>query len=157
MTEANKLGFENRSDCHVCGLKIRDKSDKVREHNHITKAYRGPAHKKCNDLLRLTKKVPIFFHNLKGYDSKFILQNMGEFVDDNENINIIATSSEKLLQIYFNYRFHFVDSLNFLSASLDNLVSGCSKFNYINEISSSDLLRKKLAYPYEYMSIYRFI
>ena len=65
--------------------------------------------------------------------------------------NVIALSIEKLLKIDFNERFHFLDSLNFLSNLLDNLVKGTTEFKYINELSETPLLRKKLSYPYEYM------
>eukprot|EP01044_Picomonas_judraskeda_P046439 COSAG03_NODE_25918_length_262_cov_1.276074_1_plen_80_part_00 len=47
--------------------------DKVRDHDHLTGKYRGAAHNSCN--LEEGKKrtrhytIPVFFHNLKGYDS----------------------------------------------------------------------------------------
>ena len=39
--------------------------------------YRGSAHRSCNVNLKLTKKVPVTFHNLKGYDSNMIIQEIG--------------------------------------------------------------------------------
>ena len=36
--------------------------------------YREFAHCSCNNNLKLTKKVPVIFHNLKGYDSHLIMQ-----------------------------------------------------------------------------------
>ena len=39
--------------------------------------YRGSAHWSCND--KLTKQVPIIFHNLKCYDSHLIIQEIGKF------------------------------------------------------------------------------
>ena len=98
-------------------------------------------------MLRITQKVPIFFHNLKGYDSKY----MGAYVSENSRNNAIALSTEKFIKIDFGKQFHFVDTLNFVSSSLEQLVKDCKNFNYINEISDDDLLRKKMSYPYEYM------
>ena len=46
MTAGEKQDFASRSDCLVCELTIYDDTDKVREHNHTTGKYRGPAHKK---------------------------------------------------------------------------------------------------------------
>ena len=45
---------------------------KVRDHDHLTGKYRGPAHSKCNLSLRIDPyrtPIPVFFHNLKNYDS----------------------------------------------------------------------------------------
>ena len=41
----------------------------VRDHDHVTGKYRSYAHWSCNINLKLTKKVPVIFYNLKGYGS----------------------------------------------------------------------------------------
>ena len=50
----------------------------VRDHCHITGKYRGPAHQDCNLNFQLTDKIPVIFHNLRRYDSHFIMQNIGQ-------------------------------------------------------------------------------
>ena len=69
----------------------------------------GNIEKKCNDMMRIPDKVPIFFHNLKRYDSKFILEKIGSFINDSRRNNVIALSIEKFLKIDFDGIYYFVD------------------------------------------------
>ena len=45
----------------------------------MTGKFRGVAHGSCNINLKLTKKVPVIFHNLRGYDSHLIFSELGKF------------------------------------------------------------------------------
>ena len=60
--------FEMTNICWICDKLIEKYDNKVRNHCHITGKYRGAAHWSCNINLNVTKKVPVIFHNLKGYD-----------------------------------------------------------------------------------------
>ena len=63
--EDEKLQLSNF--CWICD-KLFDIGDgKVRDHCHITGKYRGTSHWICNVNLRTSKKIPVIFHNLKGY------------------------------------------------------------------------------------------
>ena len=61
--------FERSNICWTCGCLIDIGDNKVRDHCHITGKYRGSAHWSCNINLKISKKVPVIFHNLKGYES----------------------------------------------------------------------------------------
>ena len=70
--------------CHICGEKYTDKDVHVRDHCHITGKFRGSAHQECNLKLRIKPenlKIPIMFHNLRVYDSHFIMQQIGEIAN----------------------------------------------------------------------------
>ena len=69
MTAEENEKFERSNICCICGGLI-DFDDKVRDHRHITGKYRGSAHWSCNINLKINKKVPVIFHNLRGYDSQ---------------------------------------------------------------------------------------
>ena len=56
----------------LCEKLIDNNEKKVRDHCHITRKFRGAAHWSCNINLQLTKKVPVTFHNLRGYNSHLI-------------------------------------------------------------------------------------
>ena len=45
----------------------------------VTGKYRGSAHWSCIIKLTLTKKVPVIFYNLEGYDTLLIMQEIGKF------------------------------------------------------------------------------
>ena len=76
LTKDDERNFKNADKCYVCNKEYSAKDVRVRDHCHITGKYRGSAHQDCN-INRLTDKIPVIFHNLKGYDSHFIMQTIG--------------------------------------------------------------------------------
>ena len=78
MTKEDEKNVTNANKCHICNKKYIHKDIIVRDHCHITGKYRGSAHQDCNLNFRLTDKIPVIFHNLRGYDSHFIMHNIGE-------------------------------------------------------------------------------
>ena len=77
MTEKEEEKFQSSITCWICEKLIED--EKVRDHCHITGKFRGAAHWTCNINLQLTKKVPVIFRNLRGYDSHLILDELKNF------------------------------------------------------------------------------
>lgn len=131
LSEEERLAFEMDTQCHLCGGSFSDTDElrKVCDHNHVTGKYRGPAHNKCNLLLRMPNFVPVVFHNLTGYDGQYILNSLCRgFANDGWEISVIAVSGEKFKSISFTKRYglekftyRFIDSFAFLSSSLDVL------------------------------------
>ena len=68
MTAEKNDEFERSNICWIYGKLIDIGDSKVRDHFHIKEKnnYRGPAHWKCNVNLKISKKVPVIIHNLKG-------------------------------------------------------------------------------------------
>ena len=72
MSAEEEERFQSSNICWICN-KLFDVSDnKVRDHCHVSGKYRGAAHWSCNVNFKMTKKVPVIFHNLEGYDSQLI-------------------------------------------------------------------------------------
>ena len=69
MTEEEEHLFQQSNNCWICKKLIDNDDEKLRDHCHITSKFRGAAHWDCNINFQLTKKIPVKFHNLKGYDS----------------------------------------------------------------------------------------
>ena len=71
-----KKDFNQVNKCWVCNKLL---TAKVRNHDHVTGKYRGSSPWNCNVNLKLTKKLPVLFQNLKGYDSHLIIQEIVKF------------------------------------------------------------------------------
>ena len=167
MTDDDWRDFQNTSSCYICGRKYKpkelngDENGPVRDHCHITGKYRGSAHNDCNLRLRLDSesiKIPVIFHNLKRYDSHFIMQKVGKMIekeivydvvrvqkDSNKSatednltdgkkkidINIIANNFEKYMSFSLGRHLQFIDSFQFMSQSLDKLSSNLPEDRFI--------------------------
>ena len=71
--------FQSSSTCWICEKLTDDGHEKVRDHCHVTEKFRGAAHRDCNINLQLTKRVPVIFHNLRGYDSQLVFDKLNRF------------------------------------------------------------------------------
>ena len=180
MTEKEKEEFNSATECYICKKEfscaieapqlINKNNDKVRDHCHLTGKYRGPAHNNCN--LNLKEKVnfvPIFFHNLAGFDCHLFIRELSE---SDGNIECLAKSKEDYISftkrvkvdeyvvkdkngnfkynpVYFNLR--FLDSFKFMASSLDSLSKNLSEFPICRNNGLQDRHLRKGIYPYDYM------
>ena len=170
MTDNDELSFKLEQKCHICKESHKDKDIRVRDHCHITGKYRGSAHQDCNLKLRLNPekiKIPVIFHNLRGYDSHFIMQNIGEIAKKHTHksskgreiemqINAIPNNMEKYMAFMLGDHLVFLDSFQFMSSSLDKLVSNLPKedLKYTSQAFKNkrlELMTRKGVYPYDYM------
>ena len=151
MTREDWKAHRHTTTCHVCGKPLM--GDSVRDHCHITGQYRGAAHNACNLKLRLSPKtttIPVVFHNLRGYDSHLLMQAISK-VDG--KVSCIPNNTEKYISFSLG-QLRFIDSAQFLLASLDKLVAANppEAFKVTARYESKrDLLMRKGVYPYEYM------
>lgn len=167
MTISDEEQFQKESACHICGKEYKNNDIKVRDHCHITGVSRGSAHQDCNLNFQPTNKIPVIFHNLRGYDSHFIMQEIGKIVKDNKYINkkgeecemfinAIPNNMERYMAFMLGNHLTFIDSFQFMSSSLDKLVSNLPKdfFKYTSEqfkYNRFNLMIRKGVYPYDFM------
>ena len=170
MTKENEEEFQKAEECYICNKKYTNQDIRVRDHCHITGKFRGSAHQECNLQFRLNPekiKIPVIFHNLRGYDSHFIMQEIGAIVKDYEytnkdgkkcqmNINAIPNNMEKYMAFMLGNHLTFLDSFQFMSSSLEKLVGNLPKesLKYTSKIfkgTKFDLMVRKGVYPYDYM------
>ena len=80
MTDEDETNFAKATKCQICDKAYIKPDTRVRDRCHITGDYRGSVHQDCNLKLRINAKeikIPVIFHNVKGYDSHFIMQEIG--------------------------------------------------------------------------------
>ena len=116
------------------------KMTKVRDHCHITGKYSGSAHWSCNINLKLTKKVPVIFHNLRGYGSHSRMQEIGKF---DIKVSVIPSRLEKYVAFTVNKNLVFINSMEFMNSSLDALIKNLSDndFKYLSKEFSGEFLK----------------
>jgi hypothetical protein len=119
-------------------------------------------------------KVPVVFHNLKGYDGHIIIKSITSRHVRDDDIYCIPQQGEKFMSVSFN-GFQFIDSNAFLQSSLDKLVGLltekedktkdfsrmihtregvekiCRNFGVEFTAERFELIAQKGIYPYEYM------
>ena len=91
-SEEGEERFQLRNKWWICNKLFDVGDNKGRDHCHITRQYRGSSQWSCNIDLKLTKKVPVIFHNLRGYGSHLIMQEIGKF---NVKISVVLNGLEK--------------------------------------------------------------
>ena len=107
---AEEERFQLTNSCWICDESSDDEDDKARDHCHITGKYRGAAHWDCNINLKLSKKIPVIFHNLRGYDSHLIIK---EIIKFDVKVSVIPNGLEKYMAFRINKNLIFIDSMQF--------------------------------------------
>ena len=158
MTAEEEERFELSNICWICGKLFEISDEKVRDHCHISGKYRGAAHWSCNIDLKISKKIPVIFHNLKGYDSQLIFKELSRF--NNLKISVMSNGLEKYMAVTVNKNLVFIDSMQFINTTPDKLVENLNDkdFKYLSEEFSGEklkLVKQKGVYPYEYMNSFK--
>ena len=176
LTKKQIREYNDATKCCVCQDNFTDEEakKKVRDRCHMSGKYSGAACNTCNLQMKLTRKIPVVFHNLRGYDSHMLMQELGRF---NKKINIIPNNMEKYMSFSVgteyeyqqndkiikgtNFNLTFIDSFQFMPSSLEELVKNLKKgaldnFKYVREEFGENayMMTRKGIYPYSYMDIW---
>ena len=88
----DKLIDYNSTLCHICNEDLGN--DRVRDHCHLSRKFRGAAHEVCNLTYMVSKFFPVVFHNMSGYDSHLFLKTLGNSEGD---ISCIPNNEENYI------------------------------------------------------------
>ena len=144
LTDKENRSYENQKVCHVCKKLFKKDDKKVKDHSHFTDKYRRSAHNKCNMNYKITKNIPIVFHDLSLYDGNFIIkelanefdgeleclgENTEKYISFSVKVNKKITKRDKYVNkkiVNIPYRLKFIDSYRFMAASLLELADNLS-------------------------------
>ena len=96
-SEEEEHSFQQSNSCWICKKVIENDEEKVRGHCHVAGNFRGAAYWECNINFQLTKKVPVISHNLRGYDSHLIFNELDKF---DVKISVIPNGLEKYMAFF---------------------------------------------------------
>lgn len=106
--------------------------------------------------------IPVVFHNLKGYDSHFIIRELHRIENnpkDRMDTSVILNNMERYISfsLLSRNKLRFIDSFAFMASGLAKLVNNLQPddFGYFAEEfgNETSLLTNKEIYPYEYMGL----
>lgn len=129
----------------------------MKDHSHTNGCYRGPSCNECNLKAKVPSFLPVFFHNLSGYDSHLFVTELGT---DDRDIDVIPQNTEKYISFskktVGGFKLRFLDSFRFMPSSLESLAKNLhpDEFHHIRRHFSSievPLVLRKGVYPYDYM------
>ena len=118
---------KERDNCKKCQNNARIK---VRDHSHVNGLFVGACHANCNLQYKLPEKIwklPVFLHNLEGYDSHMIINALKE---DFGQIYVIPNNLERFMAISVG-RVIFLDSMQFAKGSLADLTRTMSEDDFL--------------------------
>ena len=161
MTVDDEKIFQKATNCIICEKKYAEGDVKHRHHCHLSGKFIGSAHQVCNQNLKVQAKIPVFFHNLKKYDSHLIFSS----IEKSAKIKCIAQNFENYISFTID-NFIFKDTYQFLPDALCNLVKNIKdddkpnsiKFkmllSYFKELTpeQQDLITRKGIFPYDWFN-----
>lgn len=101
MNEETEQQFQDAIHCYVCNRLFTDKLIKCRDHDHLVVGdvespnysnYRGAACQRSNLNLQNLPFIPIYFHNLRGFDMRLLMSEAGKYKD--KTLSVITQNSE---------------------------------------------------------------
>ncbi|GFT01554.1 c2H2-type domain-containing protein [Trichonephila clavipes] len=146
--EVNDSSSYSEYRCVFCCEFFDAKSIRVRHHSHDSNRVLGMAHQLCNLLHRKTFFIPVVIHNSRNYDTHLLLKHLPKNIV--KEVSVIPLNMEKLTMFTLDH-LKFIDSFQFLDASLDALVRNLSISQhdftifeaFFGDLEHRDLLKSK--------------
>lgn len=165
MNEESEKTFQNATHCYICNQPFTNLI-KCRDHDHLGTGdptsdnytnFRNAACQSCNLNLQHPSFIPVFFHNLRGFDLHLLMTKLGNYKD--KKLSVIAQNSERYISFSLG-NLRFLDSFQFMTSSLEALVNNLAADGLVNfkqfrkafsSVEAAKLLLQKNEYCYDYV------
>lgn len=152
------LRLEEEVNCCACNTALNGEKNKF--FNYFSGELVGYVHLICKNKFKfIVPFIPIFFHNLSGYDIHLFITELGK------NLSVIPCNKELYISISkkiivensVKYTLNFVDSNRFLNSSIEKLASYLSKedFKILSKTypvkEEFQVMTRKGVFPYDYI------
>ena len=144
LTKSQTKEYKRATKCHICFKPFSEEKWRVRDHCHYSGLYRGAAHSSCNLQYKIPNYIPVVLHNLTGYDAHLFIRELAKHIT---GMGVIAKSKEDYISFSINVEvdkyidkngnertkemeLRFIDSIKFMSSSLDSLVNNLAKVGH---------------------------
>lgn len=151
------------TNCCACDKLLNGETNKF--FNYFSGRLTGYIHKNCINKFKFPVPfIPIFFHNLSGYDMHFLITHLGD------NISVIPCNKELYITVTKKmldnqtkkqkYNLKFIDSNRFLSSSIEKLATYLKEedFKILKKRfpieTEFKLMSRKGVFPYDYINGY---
>ena len=125
LTTEEKIYHNKQKICYICKKEFSN-NEIIRDHCHYTGKYRDATHNICNLRYKVSKEIPIVFHNGSIYDYHFIIKELvkkfeGNFECLGENTEKYITFSVPIKKkienkdLEITYKIKFIDSYRFMA------------------------------------------
>ena len=157
LTDEEIKFYKRQKVCHTCKKEFcyDEKKfklfQKVRDHCHYTGKFKVADHSICNLRYKVTKEIPVVFHNRSTYDYHFTIKQLaeefkGQFECLGENTEKYITCSVPIKKEHekgklITYKIKFIYSYRFMQSKLSDLADNLSGIN--NKECKSCMERKK--------------
>ena len=129
MTKEDEEDYRINKICRFCGKEIL--SDKFRDHCHLTKNYRGPAHNVFNINFKRedSNLIPFGFHNFSINDCHMFFKRLVDLKNDKVKLKIIPKTNEEYIVVKYGC-IRFIDIYRFLPGSSDKKVQNLDEVDF---------------------------
>ena len=111
---------------------------KVAHHDHITGRFISSLCSKCNIEFKYQKFIPVYLHNLKGYDSHLFVKSLHKYGQNISDITCIPNNEERYISFskiikvgeYYHFKnkkmepilfeIRFLDTISFMTSSIES-------------------------------------